>query len=135
MKSFAMLAICVIVTVSLIACDTYGVMELYPYQKADTWLCESIDYRIQFTYNENGILEVTADQLVWRDQEYMVYMSCQGSRFSVLYFDDIGEDGIGEEDILFAGTWKYRGNKLVLEIKKDNLFNGEIAELVFVPAE
>ena len=129
MKKFILAAMLLVLSICLCACDSYSALELYPYDKADRWYCEDIDFTINFLHDENGILLGDVPlKLVWNGQEYTLYIG-----FHVSYYSLRISDGEGGYEDRVSGNWEYREDNLVLRIKEDLIFDGAFEELVFVP--
>lgn len=125
-----MMALILVVVICFCGCDTYGMANYYPWDKAEEWYCEEIDMRISFTYDENGSLTgCPPSTLVWNNQVYSIevgLMSC-----NVGFDCDVNGDGTLE--FILDGTWSYRDGNWVISIISDEFFEGAFTELVFIP--
>lgn len=122
--------VCVLILLLLLSgCDTYGMMNLYPNYKADVWYCEEIEATIDFTSEEYA----TNTVLHWNGEAYYCSPAWAGKQV-VFLFDINGDGGIAlPEEALFEGRWKYKNQKLVIEIISSNLFGDAFSELTFIP--
>ena len=122
-----LLLVLLVLVIFLTGCDTYAMFDQYPWDKADCWYCEEIDYTIKYSFSSTGQLQPHTEYWIWDGQTYNVTAACQASTIDFL----VTESGMGRT--LFSGTWKYEGKNIVVSIVTDNIFGGEITELVFVP--
>ena len=93
----------------------------YPSEKASVWICE--DPYFVFSTQE--------DYFVWEGEKYEVHIMMKASHFNVYLVSE--NFVISQESLLFCGSWKYKGENMVVKITEDNFFDGAYKELVFVP--
>jgi hypothetical protein len=110
-------------------CDTYGMMNLYPQNKADVWYCEQIAATIDFTGDSSSL----NTEFIWNGETH----KCHTAFFSTYVNLVVDKNGNGmieppEEEIL-EGHWKYNKKKVTIEIINSNLFGDAFTELTFVP--
>lgn len=130
MKRYYAVFLVLILLICCNGCDTYSVIEQYPWYKSEQWYCEEIDFSICFAYSEGGcLIESPSSQLCWNEQIYNVNVVFQSNAIEFL----IDKDGDNISEALLAGTWAYRNKNLVVNIVEDNVFAGAYAELLFVP--
>lgn len=127
MKKRRYLLLFLVVVIFLTGCDS---TERYPWHKAKQWYCEDINFLITCTFDEKGnLLDAYNSHWIWNDESYNVHI---GFRYD--YFDFMKSDPDTRTcRTLFAGTFQYQGENMILTITEDNLFYGEFDELVFVP--
>ena len=101
---------------------------VYPSDKALHWICEDPYFEIYFSDNQ---FEETQAYIEWNGEKIQVYLGLHASYFDVFLQTDKNEPL--NERVLFRGTWKYKGDTLVVSIDKDNIFDGAYTELVFYP--
>ena len=127
MKKLKFLPLVLVLVIFLAGCDTYAMFDRYPWDKADCWYCEEIDYTIKYSFSSNGQLQPHMERWNWDGQTYYVTAACQASTIDFI----VTESGIGRT--LFSGTWKYEGDNMVVTLMKDNILGWKYTELVFVP--
>jgi hypothetical protein len=66
---------------------------------------------------------------MWEGKKYEVFVGIKSDTFTAYLPSD--DDVLNE--VLLHGTWKYKGENMVVKIKTDNIFDGEYKELIFVP--
>ena len=96
---------------------------IYPREKASLWVCEDP----YFTIDYKG--EKSECYFMWEDKKYEVFVGIKSDTFTAYLPSD--DDVLNE--VLLHGTWKYKGENMVVKIKTDNIFDGAYKELVFVP--
>ena len=96
---------------------------IYPREKASLWVCEDP----YFTIDYKG--EKSECYFMWEDKKYEVFVGIKSDTFTAYLPSD--DDVLNE--VLLHGTWKYKGENMVVKIKTDNIFDGVYKELVFVP--
>lgn len=106
----------------------------YPYQKADYWYCEEIDFSFFYEHHEDGRLESGIYSLNKDGEILTVWIAFTIDNWHIQLYREDGAD-VSLDDILMSGTWYYKNENLVLIIEKDNLFGGAYEELVFVPTK
>ena len=127
MKKLKFLPLLLVLVIFLAGCDTYAMFDRYPWDKADCWYCEEIDYTIKYSFSSDGQLQPHMERWTWDDQTYYVTAACQSSTIDFILN---GSDG---GHTLFSGTWKYEGDNMVVTLMKDNILGWKYTELVFVP--
>ena len=106
----------------------------YPWYHADQWYCAEIDMTIEYVTDHNrnlvdrlpSILRVNGKTY---DVEVCFYYGGGGLSFLI----DENKDNIAES--ILEGDWKYRRGNLVIQIREESIFDGQYAELVFVPCD
>ena len=116
------------------ACDTYQKFHLYPEFKADAWYCEELDCEIRYHYNSDGILIDEKYDLSWGETVYSAHIGFGPGHYSIAC-DWNENNNIDLDEILLEGGWEYQSGNIVMEITIDNLTNGKLKELIFVPIE
>lgn len=125
MKKICSLVVILSIILGLLCgCDPYSMHNRYPRDRSDKWYCQELDFTLD--------LNQDTSKLQWNDQDYSVVFATQASYF-VVFLET--ENGAGEDDILFDGSWSYRGKNLVLKIDTDKLFGGAYKTLIFEPME
>ena len=131
MKKIISVILVLMIMIIATGCDTYAAMEHYPWQKADKWYCEEIDYEIVFQRDKNGkLVGVSSVPLVWDGKTYdasPTYIS--GNIWLHVY------EGENWKETLLEGNWEYRGKNMVVYDFEGSIFGDEYTELVFVPQE
>lgn len=122
-KAIAFCSVIVLLSV-LSSCDPY--YDSYPYEQDHDWYCEQIDLKLSPPTSGSE-----SPTLHWNGETLAVYVSFHVSRFYIEI--DNGDEMITSDEELASGTWDYEGNNLVFTITKDNIFDGAIHKLVFVP--
>lgn len=105
--------------------------EVYPWKKADHWVCAEPDFKIQYTYDTSG-KRTSQELLEWKGKQIEVDVGFRGGVF-VVYQKQPDQLEHRTEDLLFEGTWQYDNNNLVMTITADYYFDGTYRELVFIP--
>ena len=101
----------------------------YPFQVSSKWQCESLDFSLSYYTNTAG-KKLEVETLLWKDQVYQVNIA-----FGLGDFCVFPEYANIYDERLFAGTWYYKEDKLVLKIEEDFLFGDQFTELVFTPTD
>ena len=96
---------------------------IYPREKASLWVCEDPYFTIDYTGEKSECY------FMLEDKKYEVFVGIKSDTFTVYLPSD--DDVLNE--VLLHGTWKYKGENMVVKIKTDNIFGGVYKELVFVP--
>lgn len=135
MKKLLLFLLIITILLSCTACDNYAIWGLYPDQKADRWYCEELNFEFYFPPKTGGTYVQPILDLVWEGKTYPVTISFQANSFDIYLADDDGDGVLELEDLMLEGSYRYRGKQLIFKIITDNLFGGEIKELVFVPVE
>ena len=119
-----------ILATNLTGCDTYSMAQQYPYYKSAVWLCEDPYFEIRYTLSDGNLREVSA--ILELDGALLpVGISFMGGSYEVYEYIDDGEEITPET--YFSGSWKYRGNNLVLSISGEyDPFYGKYDEIVLV---
>lgn len=118
--------LCLAAIVLLYGCD--GKYGKYPYDRALHWNCSDPEFSIEWFTTESGLITKCAAVINWNSKEKPVYVDFYSNFFSVLPTTSDHYD-----HRLLTGTWKYRGEDLVLIIEEDFLFYNQYEELVFSP--
>lgn len=131
LKPLKIAGICVLsiaILLSLYICFMLGGLDYttYPDKKASSWVCD--DPPIEVNYSHSA----TEANMDWEGERIPIFLGMQSKVINV-YRLVPGQDGLREENVLFAGYWHYDGENMVVEISEDNFFNGAYTELVFVP--
>lgn len=129
-KSFCLMAAFVILACCT-GCDTYEMFDAYPWDRADHWYCEAIDFELCFVDSKTGQSTTQPGTLQWNGNVYTVSVSFHASYFSIDI--DNCDNAIEMNEHLLSGDWRYCDGNLVFEIAEDNIFSGAFAELVFTP--
>ena len=132
MRKIIALLIIISVILACTGCDTYEIFKKYPHYVSDSWYCAEIDFAFFYEYHEDGRMKGLYYPINCNDKIYSVNIAFFIDDWDlVLYSED---DVITPDELLLSGTWKYRGDNLVLHIITDNLFDGKYQELVFIPS-
>ena len=107
----------------LIGCDMRAGQ--YPFQLSDKWQCDIPDFSLCYSTDENGNKQ-DHEILRWENKAIPVNVTFGQGEFCV--FPD---GSVNYDERLFSGIWKYEGDKLVLIIKEDFLFDNQFSELLF----
>ena len=118
------------VLIGLVGCDTYAMVEYYPWFRADAWYCEEIDMVMTFKLDQDGdLMENPESQLLVNGESMNVGVGFMASNIS--FFSEPDENNVSK--VLMDGTWEYKGGNVVVTILKDELFSGQYSQLVYVP--
>ena len=132
MKKLIALCLVILLMFTSCFCDIYALTESYPFDRADVWYCDEIDFKIACAYNESGLPAEQQSVLWWNNEEYRVSVGFHVSYFRVdANTPESSTDAYDRE--LLSGTWDYRDGKLVFLITEDYLFDGAFQELTFIP--
>lgn len=130
--------ICLLVVVLIFSCagcfDGNYLTKKYPYQKADYWYCEEIDFSFFYVHHEEGWVEPGIYSLNKDGETLSVCIDFVMNNWDIQLYRENAADAT-LEDRLMSGTWHYQKDNLVLTIEMDNLFGGAYEELVFVPTK
>lgn len=119
----SVLVLFVLVAIGLMGGADY---RIYPSEKASRWMCEDPHLLLDFSEEQS--------YLVWNGEKLPVATLIRASYFDLYLDTDPDPSGaISAENVLFRGTWKYKGDTLVVSIDEDNIFDGAYTELVFYP--
>ena len=129
-KLFLILLICTIM-ICCVGCEGYEAMGKYPHFKSACWYCEDLDFTINYEFHKDGHLKEMTYPLHWEGKTYDVYVWFMFDNWEIAI--DNGDSITESNEQLLLGTWKYKGNNLILTITEDNLLNGQYEKLVFVP--
>ena len=105
-----------------------GKSDLEPYRISSTWISTDPSFMIHYSQDEKRIIK-QSEQLIWNEVEQEVDVCFSKNTYCVY-----PEDNNHYSDRLFCGTWKYRGNNLILMIDEDYLFEGKYKEIIFKPS-
>lgn len=104
-------------------CDTNA--GKYPFQVSSEWRCDTIECSLSYSTDEDGN-EQEDEVLIWENEMLHVNIA-----FGVGDFCVFPEGSVKYDERLFSGTWNYEGEKLVLRIEEDYLFNYQFSTLEF----
>ena len=106
----------------------------YPWYRANQWYCADIDMTLEYiTDTDRNLIERLPSILRVIGQLYQVEVGFYYGGAGVSFLTDENEDDIGES--ILEGEWKYRRGNLVIQILEESIFDGQYAELVFVPCD
>jgi len=127
MKKRRFFLLFIVMVILLTGCDS---TERYPWHKAKQWYCKDIDFMLTCALDEKGdLLDAYNPHWIWNDEAYYVHIGFRDN-----YFDFMSvESDTRICRTLFAGTFQYQGENMILTITEDKLFDGAFDELVFVP--
>lgn len=114
---------------TLSGCDPMA--GLYPFQVSEKWVCDDPSITLVDRYDRETNQSTEEEWIRWNGNEVRIRISYQGGSFWVSEY----HDGVLTSDTLFRGTWRYRGDKLVLTIEEDNFFGGAYETLIFSKAD
>ena len=133
MKRFFLIILICVVLFYCVGCDGYATAKRYPCYKSSYWYCEKLDFAFYYEYHEDGRMKYATYPLHWDGETLNVFVDFIVGSWHI---DVDNGDGVTQiEEQILSGTWTYKGDKLILEITKDNLFDGQFQELVFIPMD
>lgn len=125
MQSCFVFLLLMYVCLLIIGCDMRAGQ--YPFQVSDKWQCDTLDFSLCYSTDVNGNKR-DYEMLIWESKTIPVNVVFGMGEYCVF------PDGSANHDErLFSGIWKYEGDKLVLIIKEDFLFDNQFSALVFSP--
>ena len=116
---------------------------VYPWETADAWYCEEIDFTFYYTYDDRGTINFLETPLVWNDETYNIEVSFKYSLMSFSlpvshpifegteFYNPSGKSSY----FVVEGCWEYVGENILFTIQNDALFGGAYKELIFVPTD
>ena len=135
MKKLLICALVIVLMFAYSGCfDGHYLTQKYPYQRADYWYCEEIDFSFFYEHHEDGRLESGIYSLNKDGEILTVWIDFVMDNWYIQLYCEDGAD-VSLDDTLMSGTWHYQNKNLVLIIEKDNLFGGAYEKLVFVPTK
>lgn len=113
--------------VLLNGCDPYA--DRYPLTKHSEWVCEDPIIVLKYTITDDGCI-ITEANLTIDDEQVPIEINMRGDIFDIFGINDV--EGVNApNNILMHGEWRYSRGKLILEIERDNLFDGKYKVLEF----
>ena len=101
----------------------------YPLEKDSRWVSSDPYFVLNYKYVHDELLEQNAILEINGEFQEVEVDYRRGVFLVVLPASKTGD----YDEVLFSGTWKYRGDKLVFNIKHDYIFDGAYKEIVFEP--
>ena len=119
----------ILVFLFISGCDTYGMANQYPHDKADVWYCEEIDATIDFSTTDSLLNTV----FCWNGETHYCRTSFHSSYVFFLFDENMNGSIDSPNEEMLEGRWKYESKKMVIEIIRSNLFGDAFSELTFDP--
>lgn len=131
MKKIALICCLFLLTLSLISCDPYSGQRPCDYGDAK-WICE--EYSIYFLVDTNAdeyylpLGKITIDNVEYICKFWFIHQTNQ------LFISVYANETVSPEMILgeIAGICTFSSDRLVLQIEKDNVLNGQYDVLTFI---
>ncbi len=111
----------------LTACDPMG--GHYPPDYGKKWVCQDPEI-VLISYQNSDRTWYQEEWILWNGEKIPVCVSYRAGRFEV-YLDKPST----ETQTILEGAWRYKGDKLIFQIQKDDLFGGAYETLVFTKEE
>ena len=127
MRTGRVLGVCTLLVLLVFSIGCGRGIDPSPRLKASLWVCEDPHFEMSYVSGSQ------VSYIEWEGKKYEVHvlLGMTANTFTVYPQSDDGV--LRTENILLHGTWKYKGENMVVKIDTDRIFGWAYKKLVFVP--